>query len=273
MIPAVEHLLPEPYNSKLMTLLFRLAEWHAIAKLRMQTEHTLDCLNQATITIGQELRSFKGWTIEFNTVELPRETAARERRKSKKNALKKADAVAADPVSQNHPTIAKMLPMKPKVRHFNLLTYKLHALGDYVQTIKDFGTTDSYSTQIVSLSLLPVFTESLTSLQGELAHRLVKHFYGRTNKKCAIQQITRHERRHVRLRRAREAAASPRRQHTHHVAFSQNDPLTRSEVGLHHHMSDSKNFPHHLMSFVQQQQHDPAKKVIHFTFSNMPLIP
>ena len=32
---------------------------------------------------------------------------------------------------------------------FNLQTSKLHALGDYVETIKMFGTTDSYSTQIV----------------------------------------------------------------------------------------------------------------------------
>jgi hypothetical protein len=273
MIPAMEGLLPEPYNGKLMTLLFRLAEWHALAKLRMQTEHTLDCLNQATISIGRELRSFKEWTREFNTVELPCERAAHERRKRKKNASQNADTIASGPVSQNHPILAgseKKLSVKPKVRHFNLLTYKLHALGDYVQTIKLFGTTDSYSTQIVSLSLLPVFAESLTSLQGELAHRLVKRFYQRTNKKCAIRQITRHERRHVRLRRAREAAASPRRQHAHHVTFLQNDPLTHSEVDLHHHMSDSKNFPHHLMSFVQQQPHDPAKKVILFTLATYP---
>ncbi len=33
---------------------------------------------------------------------------------------------------------------------FNLQTYKLHSLGDYVRTITMFGTTDSYSTQIVS---------------------------------------------------------------------------------------------------------------------------
>jgi hypothetical protein len=35
-------------------------------------------------------------------------------------------------------------------------------------------------------------------------------------------------------------------------------------------MSDSKNFPHHLMSFVQQQPHDPAKKVILFTLATYP---
>jgi hypothetical protein len=35
-------------------------------------------------------------------------------------------------------------------KFFNLCTYKLHALGDYVATIARYGTTDNYSTQVVS---------------------------------------------------------------------------------------------------------------------------
>jgi len=35
---------------------------------------------------------------------------------------------------------------------FNLFTVKLHFLGDYVRHIRLFGTTDSYSTQLVSLA-------------------------------------------------------------------------------------------------------------------------
>ena len=38
-----------------------------------------------------------------------------------------------------------------KAKHLNLDTYTYHALGDYVATIRHFGTTDSYSTQQVSL--------------------------------------------------------------------------------------------------------------------------
>ena len=41
--------------------------------------------------------------------------------------------------------------VKAKGRKFSLGTYKLLSLGDYVQTIRAFGTTDSYSTQTVSL--------------------------------------------------------------------------------------------------------------------------
>ena len=34
----------------------------------------------------------------------------------------------------------------PRSHYFNLYIYKLHALGDYVKTIWQFGTTDNYST-------------------------------------------------------------------------------------------------------------------------------
>ena len=48
-------LLPEPYNVQLLVLLYCLAEWHALAKLRMHTEHTLEGLDKATTEIGHEL--------------------------------------------------------------------------------------------------------------------------------------------------------------------------------------------------------------------------
>jgi len=38
---------------------------------------------------------------------------------------------------------------KPKI--LNLLTVKFHFLGDYVSHIRLFGTTDSYSTQLVGI--------------------------------------------------------------------------------------------------------------------------
>jgi hypothetical protein len=40
----------------------------------------------------------------------------------------------------------------PKAKNFNLSTYKWHALGDYANAIRRYGTTDSYSTQTVSHS-------------------------------------------------------------------------------------------------------------------------
>lgn len=127
----------------LLQLLYRAAEWHALSKLRMHTDSTLKLLNLVTREFGRLMRQFRDRTSdEFGTVELPRETGARKRggRSSKK---------------------------------LNLNTYKFHALGDYVATIRLFGTTDSFSTQL-----------------GELAHRLLKRRYGLTNKKNAPGKIS-----------------------------------------------------------------------------------
>jgi hypothetical protein len=38
-----------------------------------------------------------------------------------------------------------------RVKALNLNTYKHHALGDYTAAIQRYGTTDSYSTELVSI--------------------------------------------------------------------------------------------------------------------------
>lgn len=172
MIPVVEGLLPEPHNRALLKLLYRLAEWHALAKLRMHTEHTLNCLEVATTEIGSKLRGFRNSTAKaFKCKELPEEVSARDR-KSQAKAKKKAEMrpsstqtagpsiPIAGPSTQSAgpsepiagPSTQKTaLPSKASARKkvLSLLKYKFHALGDYVATIRMFGTTDSYSTQIV----------------------------------------------------------------------------------------------------------------------------
>ena len=152
MIPAVEGLLEEPYNTRLLTLLYRLAEWHAFAKLRMHTEHTLLQLEHTTVVLGQQLWYFRDWShTVFTLRELPSEKEARDRRHNKqrnKAPLTPAENNTSNAVSSKDPTQSKK--SKPRVEILNLLTYKLHVLGDYVRSIRLFGTTDSYSTQIVS---------------------------------------------------------------------------------------------------------------------------
>jgi hypothetical protein len=62
----------------------------------------------------------------------------------------------------------------------NLNTYKWHALGDVVPTIRLFGTTDLYSTQIVSahgLSSEPAGQTWSVSLQPERFHQYPKMHY------------------------------------------------------------------------------------------------
>lgn len=124
-----------------MTLLFCLAEWHALAKLRMHTDPTLSHMDSVTTVLGQELRRFlKDTCSNFKTTELPKEYAMRGRRQSRKEAK---NPVAVPSTSQ--------VPTERKSKQLNLSVYKIHALGDYITTICLFGTTDSFSTQIVSL--------------------------------------------------------------------------------------------------------------------------
>ena len=126
-----------------LDLLFTLAEWHALGKLRMHTDFSLSWLEQCTTTLGRQLRRFQSYTCSFfQTRELPKEEAARGRRQAKKQSTSNQKDKRATPA-------APAAPPSSKLKVFNLVTFKLHALGDYVRTIRWFGTSDSYSTQPV----------------------------------------------------------------------------------------------------------------------------
>jgi hypothetical protein len=137
-----------------LTLLFRLAEWHALAKLRLHTESTLTHMDQVTTVLGQELRQFCSVTCSaFKTTELAKEAATRARRRSRKEAHSKHTAAGLPALEIKAKESAKN--RRPKT--LNLFIYKVHALGDYAETIRRLGTTDSFSTQIVSFFNLRLF--------------------------------------------------------------------------------------------------------------------
>jgi hypothetical protein len=103
----------------------------------MHTDRTLEILDKTTTRLGAEFRAFSDNTCsKFNTQELRREVEARKRRQLKAGTKqgKRSDG--------------------PRFKSFNLHTYKYHSLGDYVKMILQFGTTDSISTEPVSLSSL-----------------------------------------------------------------------------------------------------------------------
>jgi len=82
-------------------------------------------------TLCQALRHFASVTCpRYATKELPREANARIARGNK---TRKGASSAV------------------KSKKFNMSTFKLHCIPDYPPTIRKYGTTDSYSTQIVSL--------------------------------------------------------------------------------------------------------------------------
>ncbi|KAF9472013.1 hypothetical protein BDN70DRAFT_819287, partial [Pholiota conissans] len=161
-IPAFEGLLTDNvHNKRLMKLLYRTAEWHALAKLHLHTDTTVDLLDELTVEFGKLMREFRDTTCaEFTTMELPRETAARGRRQAAKQA---SSLSSTSTTTSEQPTIPPLpgvsvpapapttLPKTgQKKKGLNLGTVKFHFLGDYVSHIRQYGTTDSYSTQLVS---------------------------------------------------------------------------------------------------------------------------
>jgi hypothetical protein len=99
----------------------------------MHTDHTLELLDKTTIALGEQLRSFASTTCPaFDTRELQKEAEARKRRELKKSGT------------------APSTTATPRQKFFNLQTYKYHSLGDYANTIRRFGTCDSYTTERVS---------------------------------------------------------------------------------------------------------------------------
>ena len=75
----------------------------------------------------------------YQTTELPQESASR--------AQRHTVLIAKNPqhATGHENTTTSM----PKIKKLNLLTYKYHALADYPDTIRWYGTSDSYSTQRV----------------------------------------------------------------------------------------------------------------------------
>lgn len=111
-----------------------MAVWHALAKLRLQRETTIDILEAVTASMGKALRAFKLASSTVDTRELPSEVAARGRRNAATAAAK--GTVSASSFGKNHKAL-------------NDKTFKLHGLGHTVQDIRDGGPTDVYSTQAV----------------------------------------------------------------------------------------------------------------------------
>jgi hypothetical protein len=96
----------------------------------------LDILDDVTTTLGESFRHFQQKICPvYGTRELPRESNARRRRRQNTDGTAKGCS-----------------DVEPSKKKFNIQTYKHHLLGDYVKMIRLLGTTDSFSTTVVSLS-------------------------------------------------------------------------------------------------------------------------
>lgn len=150
--------------------------WHGLAKLRLHSDITLEILDKQTTQLGDALRAFQSKTCTaFETLELKREAEARKRKaiaKAQKTSRAAAagrkvkgkqrdrgegpgltsqqvGAQGAEATALDDADEASKSGRKTKA-FSGLNGYKPHALGDYVAIIKEYGTTDSYSTEPVS---------------------------------------------------------------------------------------------------------------------------
>jgi hypothetical protein len=105
---------------------------------------TLRYLKEATRSLGFILRKFAKKTCpSFDTHELPREVNARARRKAGTAAKGRGLTGKSGKGKEKQQAPSRHSKL------FNLNTYKLSALGEYVSAILQYGTTEGYSTQTV----------------------------------------------------------------------------------------------------------------------------
>ena len=148
----------------------------------MHTDITLDIMDDVTADFGQKMRAFRQQTCQaFETKELPREVNARLRRQNQKiqasrNLPIPGPSSRPDTIptgsgigSGLQPAVPSTVGSKAGTRRpksLNLNTYKHHALGDYVSTIRRYGTTDSYSTEAVRGLFLHTLDTSIDLCTG-----------------------------------------------------------------------------------------------------------
>lgn len=159
-IPVFDGLLPKRDNEFILTLLFLAAHWHGLAKLRLHTDPTLEVLDAVTGSLGRKLRDFRDRIcIKYSTCELPKEARARNRRQANKSKAPKKPSPSKDlpDTSAEQEGVDSLDPTLRTPKTINLDTYTLHSLGDYATSIRQFGTSDSYSTEPVSGNSLVMF--------------------------------------------------------------------------------------------------------------------
>ncbi len=141
-MPVFKGLLPLRDDQNVADLLFELANFHALVKLRLHTTATIDIFCAATRHMYKAFRKFAQKTCpRYDTHELPKEADARVRREARKSTKSTKSANTQS---------------SRKSRKFTVITtYKYHCLGDYVAYIVRHGPMDNYTTQIVSAYATP----------------------------------------------------------------------------------------------------------------------
>ncbi|KAJ7078763.1 hypothetical protein C8R43DRAFT_1177846 [Mycena crocata] len=233
-IPCFEGLLDDQHNKSILSLLYTCTYWHSLAKLRMHTDSSLDVLGGVTQLLGRQMLYFAEVTCpQFKTVETDGEYAARGRATARREAAK--TGTTSESTASNLPAAPHPKTGGKRAVVFSLNTYKHHSMGDYVPTIRRFGTMDSYSTQI-----------------GESQHRRVKDWNGRSNKNNAVPQIIRMD--------VRESAHERMQQELAVLApkITQSNTDLTATMDQHHRIAKDESDKLYLHDWLSENAADPA---------------
>ncbi|KAG5634352.1 hypothetical protein H0H81_002284 [Sphagnurus paluster] len=218
-IPCFDGLFPEPHNQTIMDLLYIMAYFHSLSKLRMHTNSSLQELRNTTETLGAALRFFANETCRhFKTYETDGEYQARTRanaRQAAKRAPNKtttstplrttatidirpsSSEVAA---SQPQPACKNVRkPAKQTTNHSDTATSIPPTLASATSVPLDTGRREKFfSLRTSKLNALGDYADqiekfgtldSLSTILGESNHRVVKAFNSCTNRNNALLQI------------------------------------------------------------------------------------
>ncbi|KAE9391050.1 hypothetical protein BT96DRAFT_1062353 [Gymnopus androsaceus JB14] len=233
-LPCFELMFPKMEDDAfIQDLLFTCATWHGFGKLRLQFDATVTRYTSWTTDLGEHFRELEKMNEVWDTKELPKEAAARNRRaKPKSNTAAKAKDKS---------------PVKlRRKKKFNNSTAKTHLLGYFPMAVKYFGTLDSYDTRI-----------------GESEHRRVKRLYKRTNRRRHAPQIAKHEYRGRVLRKIRESLKRTQQQKTRGkfaLGLMDSEPLPFSDPSAPYQVATGQNFPLDIRQFMSERQGDLAMK-------------
>lgn len=143
-IPAFDGILPKLHNTVVLDLLFSLVIWQSYAKLKLHSDSTLVSFDNQTTLIGRTLRSFKKKTCDkIDTRKLAQKDSGYRTPRQPDHPSRGA------PTGKKGAASRKAAPSSGKKKVFNMNTYKMHALGHYVPSVKRLSTNDNYSTKDV----------------------------------------------------------------------------------------------------------------------------
>ncbi|KAJ3531757.1 hypothetical protein NMY22_g8020 [Coprinellus aureogranulatus] len=288
-IPVFEGLFEDKKHNKLIaSLLFVLAHWHGLAKLRTHTDQTLQILDDRTTDVGSAFRAFlKEVCQKVDTKELKREADARKRRevtRAQKTARGKGRPAARSSKAKSHPTkratgsLAKNpkkqqgkpasrggdkaisdedLPSSAKRRKLDHDATASEEVGEGAQSNARKSKTFSLHTYKfhalghVVTNIRRFGTSDNYSTQGpESYHRSPKSQYRRTSKRRVTLTLSRIQTRQARIRRLRKQLLVD-------AAEGPADPLLQAPYFI----GQSQNKPVDLAAFLILHRYNPATKV------------